>query len=43
MMNLARHEPSLKVTIPAGERLRLLLDRTVRRSPMIWTTIRGKP
>src|ERR1019366_2665955 len=32
-----------RVPLPVGEPLRILLDRTARRSPMILTTIRGKP
>jgi integrase len=42
-IRLRQSKTGRRVTIPAGEPLRLLLDRTARRSPMILTTIRGKP
>ena len=42
-IRLRHSKTGRRVTIPAGEPLRLLLDRTVRRSPIILTTMRGKP
>jgi integrase len=42
-IRLRQSKTGRRVTLPVGEPLRILLDRTARRSPMILTTIRGKP
>jgi integrase len=42
-IRLRQSKTGRRITLPVGEPLRLLLDRTVRRSPMILTTTRGRP
>jgi integrase len=42
-IRLRQSKTGRRITLPAGEPLRVLLDRTTRRSPMILTTTRGKP
>jgi integrase len=42
-IRLRQSKTGRRVALPAGEPLRILLDRTVRRSPLILATTRGKP
>ena len=42
-IRLRQSKTGRRVTVPAGEPLRILLDRTVRRCPLILATTRGKP
>jgi integrase len=42
-IRLQQFKTGRRVVIPTGEPLRLLLDRTVRRCPLILTNTRGKP
>ena len=42
-IRLRQSKTGRRVTLPAGEPLRILLDRTVRRGPLILATTRGKP
>ena len=42
-IRLRQSKTGRRVALPAGEPLRILLDRTARRSPLILATTRGKP
>jgi integrase len=42
-IRLRQSKTGRRVTLPVGEPLRILLDRTVRRGPLILATTRGKP
>jgi integrase len=42
-IRLRQSKTGRRITVPVGEPLRLLLDRTVRRSPLVLATTRGKP
>jgi integrase len=42
-IRLRQAKTGRRVTVPVGEPLRVLLNRTVRRSPLILATTRGKP
>ena len=42
-IRLQQSKTGRRVTLPVGEPLRILLDRTVRRGPLILATTRGKP
>lgn len=42
-IRLRQSKTGRRITVPVGEPLRILLDRTVRRSPLVLATTRGKP